>query len=66
MPQRRTGDLQAQRPDEELWADVHRRPLGVEPLVWVDTAAPLDAATLAAIVRRVRDEAAHPTIRGDR
>ena len=27
----RTGDLQAQRPDSELWAAVHREPLGVGP-----------------------------------
>lgn len=44
MPSRRTGDLQAQRPDSELWADVHRAPLGVGPVVWVDTDGPVDIA----------------------
>lgn len=44
MPTRRTGDLQAQRPDTELWADVHRTPLGVVPVVCVDTNGPVDAS----------------------
>jgi hypothetical protein len=51
MPQRRSRDLQAHRPDEELWADVHQRPLGVGPVVWVDTDRPVDGAAVAAEVR---------------
>lgn len=51
MPQRRSGDLQARRPDDELWADVHQRPLGVGPVVWVDTDRPVDGAAVAAQVR---------------
>lgn len=51
MPQRRSGDLQARRPDDELWADVHQRPLGVGPVVWVDTDRPVDGTAVAAQVR---------------
>jgi hypothetical protein len=51
MPQRRSGDLQAHRPDDELWADVHLRPLGVGPVVWVDTDRPVDGATVAGQIR---------------
>ncbi|HEX6254210.1 MAG TPA: AAA family ATPase [Euzebyales bacterium] len=50
MPTRRTGDLQAIRPDDELWSDVHRTPLAVGPVVDVDTERSVDAETLAADV----------------
>jgi predicted kinase len=63
MPTRRTGDVQAQRPDRELWAAVHREPLGVGPVVRVPTDRPVDIAAVVAEVmahgRRLTEAAEH-------
>jgi hypothetical protein len=67
MPTRRTGDLQEQRPDTELWADVHRAPLGVGPVVWVDTDGPVDiAAVCDQLTAHHRHLASGPTTDADR
>lgn len=56
MPTRRTGDLQAQRPDSELWAAAHGEPLGVGPVVRVDTDGPVDvAAVVAEVMAHLQD-----------
>lgn len=60
MPTQRTGDLQAQRPDTELWADVHRTPLGVGPVVWVDTDRPVDITQVSERVA-AHDQRVAPT-----
>jgi predicted kinase len=44
---RHAGHLDADRLDEELWDPVHREPLGVGPLIEVDTAREVSIAQLA-------------------
>lgn len=53
MPTRRTGDVQAQRPDSELWAAAHREPLGVGPVVRFETNRPVDVAEVIARCHRL-------------
>ena len=48
---RHTGHLDLERDEAELWGEPVR-PLGVGPLVEVDTTRPLDIAAIAAEVRR--------------
>ncbi len=48
---RHAGHLDAQRPPEELWNEHHLRPLGLGPLIEVDTSRPVDVEPLA---RRIR------------
>ena len=48
---RHVGHLDAARDEEELFGERHR-PLGVGPLLTVDTSGPVD---VAALVRRIRD-----------
>jgi hypothetical protein len=48
---RHTGHLDDQRPPEELWNEHHLTPLGLGPLIEVDTTAPVDIAGLAEQVR---------------
>jgi predicted kinase len=49
---RHAGHLDAERSDEELWGEP-LRPLGLGPVVPVDTSAPVDLAQLAATLARV-------------
>ncbi len=49
--ERHAGHLDLQRDDAELWGEPVR-PLGVGPLVEVDTTGPLDLTAIAAEVRR--------------
>ena len=51
LPERVAGHLDALRDDDELWGEPVQ-PLGVGPLVEVDTTGPVDIATLADRVRR--------------
>ena len=48
---RHTGHLDDERPPEELWNEHHLTPLGLGPLIEVDTTAPVDIAGLAEHVR---------------
>jgi hypothetical protein len=54
--ERHPGHLDEQRDPDELWNDSHHTPLGLGPLIEVDTSRPLD---VAAITARVRDAASH-------
>jgi hypothetical protein len=49
---RHAGHLDGQRTPNELWNDSHLIPLGLGPLIEVDTGPPVDAAAVAARVRR--------------
>ena len=53
---RHPGHLDLQRDETELWGEPVR-PLGVGPLVEVDTTEPLDIPAVAADIRRALDEA---------
>lgn len=48
---RHSGHLDSERSPEELWNEHHLTPLGLGPVIEVDTSAPVDAASLAAQVR---------------
>jgi len=63
MPTRRTGDVQAQHPDSELWASAHGEPLGVGPVVRVETDRPVD---VAAVVEQVMAHRRHLTVAAER
>ena len=51
---RHAGHLDGVRSDQELWGEPSR-PLGLGPVVVVDTSGPLDIAELAATVAKVLD-----------
>lgn len=51
---RHSGHLDAARPEDELWNECHIRPLGVGPLIEVDTSIEVD---VAAVAREVRERA---------
>jgi hypothetical protein len=55
---RHAGHLDADRLDEELWDPVHREPLGVGPLIEVDTTREVSIAQLAERVRALASPAA--------
>jgi predicted kinase len=57
---RHAGHLDADRQEEELWDPVLRRPLGLGPLIEVDTSREVPIAELA---RRIRELAAAPPAR---
>jgi len=48
---RHAGHLDNERPSEELWNEHHLRPLGLGPLIEVDTTAPVDVKPLADRIR---------------
>jgi hypothetical protein len=48
---RHAGHLDAERTDDELWAEPVR-PFGVGPLIEVDTSAPVDLSAVAAQLTR--------------
>jgi hypothetical protein len=45
------GYFDSERPAEELWNEHHLTPLGLGPLIEVDTAGQVDVASVAAQVR---------------
>jgi predicted kinase len=55
---RHAGHLDANRGEEELWDPQHTRPLGVGPLVEVDTTGPV---AIAEVAERIRAAAAQAT-----
>jgi predicted kinase len=54
---RHAGHLDTQRASDELWNDHHLRPLGLGPLVEVDTSRPLQTAEVARLIREQADGA---------
>jgi predicted kinase len=50
---RHAGHLDAQRPPDELWNEHHLQPLGLGPVIRVDTSAKVDIASLAEQVREL-------------
>ncbi len=44
---RHAGHLDDERPPDELWNEHHLKPLGLGPLIEVDTSGPVDVAPLA-------------------
>ena len=59
---RHAGHLDADRPPDELWDEVHRRPLGLGPLIEVDTSRQVPIAELA---RQIRELAAAAVIKAN-
>jgi hypothetical protein len=58
---RHTGHLDAARSDDELWDQVHGEPLGVGPLIEVDTTREVSIAQLAERIRQLASAAAAET-----
>ena len=52
---RHTGHIDDQRSPDELWNEHHLQPLGLGPLVEVDTSQPVEAAEIA---RQIQEQAA--------
>jgi predicted kinase len=52
---RHAGHLDALRPDEELWNAQNTQPLGIAPLVTVDTTTEVDVPALVAAIRAAAD-----------
>jgi predicted kinase len=50
---RHSGHLDSQRPPDELWNEHHLIPLGLGPLIEVDTTTSVDIAALAEQIRSV-------------
>jgi len=48
---RHAGHLDAERTPEELWNEHHLAPLGLGPLIEVDTSAPVDVSSVADAIR---------------
>lgn len=57
---RHAGHLDSERPPEELWNEHHRTPLGLGPVIEVNTGREVDIAMLATQVRALVDEAIAP------
>jgi predicted kinase len=55
---RHTGHLDADRSDDELWDQAHGEPLGVGPLIEVDTTREVSIAQLAERIRQLASAAA--------
>lgn len=53
---RHPGHLDEQRTPGELWNDSHQTPLGLGPLIEVDTSSPVDTVE---VVARIREAASH-------
>jgi predicted kinase len=49
---RHAGHLDQQRSPDELWNEHHLRPLGLGPLINVNTETPVDVAEVTGLVRR--------------
>ena len=54
---RHAGHLDAERPPEELWNEHHLVPLGLGPLIEVDTSGAVDVRSVAGSIRALAGRA---------
>jgi hypothetical protein len=55
--ERHPGHLDCDRTESELWNDELLQPLGIGPLIEIDTTAPVDIESLALQIMSIRSEA---------